>query len=167
MRDLNPEQMQDNARAEMIEHAKRKAARLLALLAPLFPVIASQTRSDPGAEIWTESWATQILNNRLTAEEIAIGMQNIAAVMNSVGNPPFSFPLFLQACRPTRSLSGSDFAARQKNLPAIRQDLLQNKSWVAARDRALAKIRGQGIPNCKDRHGGRSGPDQVDRSGHV
>ena len=122
----------------LLSLAKAKSLRLLSQLSELFPVLASSTRDPSGMEVWADAWARQILYHKLTDVEFAFGLRNIAGVMNLAGNPPFSFPLFLQACRPAH-LTAQDQLARTQTLPALPQNLLQNRSWCAARDEALAR----------------------------
>uniref|UniRef100_E6PSQ4 Uncharacterized protein n=1 Tax=mine drainage metagenome TaxID=410659 RepID=E6PSQ4_9ZZZZ len=124
-----------------LEPATTHARRLLSQLAPLFASVASQTRTEGGAAAWIEAWGKQILVAGLTDRELAHGLGAISGVMQSAGNPPLSFPLFLQACRPTTHLTGLDAEARQRHPLLLTRDLGKSESWCAARDRALARLR--------------------------
>ena len=152
--DLSAEAVQDERRrAEeraLLSLAKAQSLRLLSQLSQLFPVLASSTRDRSGMEVWADAWARQVLYHKLTDAEFATGLQNIALVMNLAGNPPFCFPLFLQACRPAH-LTAQDQLARQATLPLLTRDLAKDPAWCAARDAALSKLRamGYGSPRAK------------------
>lgn len=135
---------EDSRRAGECEGAARAAElarRLLPQLAPLFASIAAQARTTEGAMGWVDAWGRQILAARLSDEELVRGLGSISQVIQSAGNPPLSFPLFLQACRPTAHLTGADLEARQPHPLLLTRDLGKSESWCAARDRALARLR--------------------------
>jgi len=124
--------------------AQGLARRLQSELAPLFPSVAAAARSDAAAQVWIEAWGRQIAAAGLQPAELAEGLKNIAAVMQAAGHPPLSFPLFLQACRPTGHLTGQDAEARKPLPPLVERDLLKDQKWCAARDKAIARLRGMG-----------------------
>ena len=79
----------------VLKAARDQAWGLLGQLAPMFGTVASQTRDDRGADAWVDSWARQILANRLTQPELDSGLQSIAQVAQT--GAPFSFSMFLAA----------------------------------------------------------------------
>ena len=124
---------------EELEAASDVAWKLLAQLAPCFATVASQTRDPGGAGAWVDSWARQIVFNRLTQKEIEEGLRTIGPVAAQTG-APFSFPMFLAACRPPNVL-GSDLEARQNNCTGIAVSWNGNtESLRAARAEAFKKI---------------------------
>ena len=132
------EQRQQEMEAAL-EAAREQALGLLAQLAPMFGTVASQTRDRAGADAWVDSWGRQIVANRLTQAELNAGLQAIGQVGQT--GAPFSFPMFLSACRPQHIL-GSDLEARQNNFTGIALAWNgQTESMKAARAAALTKIR--------------------------
>ena len=117
-----------------------KARRLLPKLAGLFISLASQTRAEAGAAAWIDVWARQIYANLLTDSDLARGLAGIAEVMVAAGNPPFSFPLFLQACRPDGHMTGLDAEARKPHPLLLTRDLSKDQAWCANRDAAWARL---------------------------
>lgn len=158
---LNPKALASQAASDerrlareraLLSLAKARSLHLLSQLSPLFPAVAAATRDPSGMEAWTDSWARQILHHRLSENELSAGLQKIAEVMRAAGNPPFSFPLLLEACRPTH-LTAQDQLARTQTLPALPQNLLQNQSWCASRDASLARcyaLLGKPRPKLKE-----------------
>ncbi len=127
--------------AARMDIALDQARRLAAQLAPIFPIIASQTKSEDGLQTWCESWARQILAAKLSEREMSTGLAGITTVLIAAGNPPLSFSHFLIACRPNGHMTGSDHEARQKHpLLALPRDLKKDEKWCAARDQALSKL---------------------------
>lgn len=135
---------QEQAAAARMDAAIAKAAALADSLAPIFPVIASFVKDDSRFETWVDSWARQIIAHQLTDADLSKGLAGLAGVMQRAGNPPLSFPLFLQACRPDSHLTGSDHEARQPHPLLLTRDRTQDPGWCAARDAALAKLRAMG-----------------------
>lgn len=133
----------DDRLAPALEQAKR----LLARLGSNFTALASQTRAPEAAQVWIETWARNIYANRLTEIELSRGLRDLPQVMHAAGNPPFSFPLFLQACRQHQHLTGQDVEARQRSPLMLTRDRTTDAGWCSARDQALAKLRGMGY--CK------------------
>ncbi|MDA8260637.1 MAG: hypothetical protein M0Z99_34235 [Betaproteobacteria bacterium] len=121
-----------------LEVAREQAWVLLGQLAPMFGTVASQTRDEHGAGAWVDSWARQIVANRLSQAELDSGLQAIGQVAQT--GAPFSFPMFLAACRPQHIL-GSDLEARQNNFTGISLAWNgQTESLKAARAAAFKKI---------------------------
>lgn len=136
----------DTQGALALDAAKARARRLVTQLAPLFPNIAIQTKSEPGLDLWIDSWARQILGAELSDRELLHGLKTVATVLVTHGSPPLSFAHFLEACRPSCGVGGEPPRPRPVDevMPKLRQDLLKNKDWCGQRDRALAKLRGMG-----------------------
>ena len=127
--------------------AKARAKRLAIQLAPLFPIVAAQTKSEPGREAWVDSWARQILGAGLSDQELVHGLKTVAQVLIAHGSPPLAFSHFLEACRPGGGVGGWDADSRRvasQAMPKLRQDLLKNKEWCCQRDLALTKLRKMG-----------------------
>lgn len=122
--------------------ARKMATHLLAQLAPVSPLVYSQTKNESDAEAWIDSWARHIIENRIQPVEIQRGLSNIGETLRS-RNAPFSLALFLDAARPERHLRGDEYEMRKKHhsLLMIKEDLLQNQGWVTARNRAFNKIK--------------------------
>lgn len=120
-----------------LEVAREQALGLLAQLAPMYPTVASQTRDEHGADAWVDAWARQIVVNGLTQAELNAGLQTIAQVAQT--GAPFSFSMFLTACRPPHIL-GSDLEARQNRTGIALGWNGQTESLKAARAAALTKI---------------------------
>lgn len=76
--------------------AVETATQLLAYLAPLFPGVASMTRTEAGAAGWIAAWATQI-------EAEGIGPQRLAGTLTLLGqldpDVPLSWPRFSELVR--------------------------------------------------------------------
>lgn len=132
---------------DRLEPALEQARRLLARLGSNFTALASQTRASEAAQVWIETWARNIYANQLTELELSRGLRDLPQVMQAAGNPPFSFPHFLQACRPHQHLTGQDVEARQRHPLMLTRDRTIDAGWCSARDQALAKMRGMGY--CK------------------
>lgn len=135
-----------------LEKCRTIAEKLARQLAPLFPVVSAATRSDVGLQAWADSWGRQILAHRLTESELLTGLSRIAEVMIKSGNPPFSFPLFLAACRPLEHLSAADMNARRPAKLALDYDVTTDRNWIKARDKAFARLREMGY--CRDKSAG-------------
>lgn len=75
------------------------ARQLLAYLAPLFPNVASMTKSEAGASAWIASWASQI-------EAEGLGPQRLAGALTLLGrldpDMPLSWPRFAELVRQHR-----------------------------------------------------------------
>ncbi|OIR02759.1 hypothetical protein GALL_152130 [mine drainage metagenome] len=121
-----------------LEAARDQARVLLAQLAPMYPTIASQTRDRFGAGAWVDSWARQIVVNGLTQAELDAGLQAIGPVAAQTG-APFSFSMFLAACRPPHVLA-ADLEARQNRTGIALGWNGQTESMKAARAAAFKKI---------------------------
>lgn len=131
----------NSGREELLDVARIMATHLLARLYPLSPLVSSQTKTESDAQAWIESWARQIIANKLQPSEIDFGLSRIGELMRD-RNAPFSLALFLEACRPQMNLSGQGYESRQRNpYLMLKQDFLQNQGWVNSRDKALAKLR--------------------------
>lgn len=131
----------DSNKDELLVIARKMATHLLARIYPLSPLVSSQTKNEQDALGWIESWARQIIANKLQPSEIDHGLSRIGELMRN-RNAPFSLALFIEACRPQASISGQDYESRQRNpCLLIKQDFLQNQGWVNERDKALAKLR--------------------------
>ena len=136
------------AQVERLAPAIDQARRLLPRLAGLFTALAGQTRTEAAAQAWVDTWARLIYSKQLNDSELARGLGGIDEVMRNAGNPPFSFPLFLQACRPSGHKTGLDSEAHQKNERAlVRCDYSKIESWRAARATAFSKL--QALGHCK------------------
>jgi hypothetical protein len=135
----------DHARPEdLLTIARGMAAHILAQLAPVFPLIHAQTKNQIDADAWADAWARQIIANKLQPSEIKSGLSRVGELMRS-RNVPFSLALFLDAARPQGNLSGHDYESRQQHHSLlIKEDLLQNESWVKTRNLAFEKLRKMG-----------------------
>ena len=124
--------------------AIEQARGLAGQLAPLFPVIASATRTDGGFDAWCDSWARQILSNGLSGAEILGGLARFPEILSRAGNPPPSFSHFLAACRPDAHLTGQDAEARKSHPLLLTRDLKKDEGWCSARDACMATLRARG-----------------------
>lgn len=77
------------------QESKDVAGELLAHLAPLFPVVASATKSDMGAAAWIRSWSLQIELSGLRPLQIERGLGRLHRHDPDV---PFSWPAFHLLC---------------------------------------------------------------------
>ncbi len=139
-RDAQDDEQRRAAQAERMGPALDQAQRLLPRLAGLFTSLAGQTRSEAAAQAWVETWARQIYSNQLNDSDLAKGLAGIPEVMVAAGNPPFSFPLFLQACRPGGHMTGLDAEARKPHPLLLTRDRSKDPAWCSKRDAAWARL---------------------------
>lgn len=83
-----------------LEKSRPLARRLLRELAPLFPVVASATRDQAGANAWVDAWARQIALASLNGEDMARALRRLGELNLS---RPFDWPAFLSLAQLPRS----------------------------------------------------------------
>lgn len=74
-----------------------RAGALLSHLAPLYPVIASATRTAAGADAWIAAWARQIEMAGLTQRQIVRGITRLARGEHDP-DTPLSWSVFYRLC---------------------------------------------------------------------
>lgn len=80
-----------------VEHETLQVTgELLAHLAPLFPAVASATRTDAGAEAWIKSWAIQIQFSGLKKWQIERGLTRLHRHDPDI---PLAWPAFYKLCK--------------------------------------------------------------------
>lgn len=80
-----------------VEHETLQVTgELLAHLAPLFPAVASATRTDAGAAAWIKSWSTQIQLSGLKKWQIARGLTRLHEHDQDI---PLTWPAFYKLCK--------------------------------------------------------------------
>lgn len=90
------------------------ASRLLARLRPLFPSIASATRTEADARAWVASWALVIRAEGLSPSELWHGLENIA---KAPSERPLTPAVFLSLCRPRVGSPGEAYIIKPAAMP--------------------------------------------------